>query len=47
MQGVLETLEEVRNLISENILSELNPDGLLAKPEADYLRCLDLRHRSL
>ena len=47
IEGVLERLEEVRNLISDNLRSEKNPGGLLERKEYDYLRCLDLSHHSL
>ena len=40
-------MDGVRQLIKDNIHSDQNLEGLLTRKEANYLGCLELKHREL
>ena len=42
-----ESLDGVRKMIHENILSDNNKDGLLTGSYDDYLKCLEMSYRDL
>ena len=47
MAAINERLDDVRNLIRLNTLTEINDQGLLTKNQASYLECLELQHQRL
>ena len=47
MAAINERVDDLKNLIRENTVNEVNENGLLTKSQADYFDCLDVKPQQL
>ena len=47
MMNILEKIDGIKSKISDNILNDANPYGLLKQKKEDYFKCLELGHCQL